>query len=724
MPAIVGPRAMSSDPNWVALHHRPKWTRTSLVLGVLAAAIARMLGCLLKRTTEICRVVTNGKRLGLIALGLGMYGAIPVSPAHATIDPNATFSFLQDGFTQEVWAVAETYPVGVVFASNGDVLTCYGGGHRFSANNTTLVHGSTIHTETTFASGCNGLGLTNHPNGFVYNNTFGGVTKLDPNNNLALVAGPYGQAGSNYGIATDPQTGNLVYVASDYSIHWVNADFTSSGVFSANSLGHGLIDQIAFDPTGNFLFLSGWGDHTLIVLHRDGSVAQVVPMSHQPDGIAFHTSNPQFVATNDTDGTLVRFDFPNNDFTQTPSQTVLGSGAGYGDHTGVGPDGCWYVSNGAVKYADGTAAGTGLVRICPGFQPPPGVGGAGVLAFGDSVAAGYGLGESDGVNNDNPSAYPALLATSLGAPYRNYAVAGACAETTDALYPIGNNYCSSATSVPEEITSADPTFHARVITLTVGADDIDFQGCLEAVVYGTYNQPTDPCAPTNNLPANLLAFGGSLNDDIAMLKSKYPGVPIVMTHYFNPFPTPPSSSQTPCALYTPLAAEYLVQEGNLGSIIGLLIDHNKFVDLERVVQAGIYGRAQYILGHLNAVIDQVAAGNTGVSTVGINFTGHDMCQGGGSWVFGPSLHGSAELDLGPFTKASLTFDFGPVPNACPDPNPALEQSASQYIPFGPLVKHGRQSGDVAYSFSTNCLPHPTRTGQQAIRDQVARKVPR
>jgi uncharacterized repeat protein (TIGR01451 family) len=327
---------------------------------------------------------SRSRRLRIPALvgALGVLASVLTpSLAQATNDPNASFTFLADGFTQSLYGATNVLPAGVVFAANGDLLTCLSGGRRFSASTTSVVHGSTVHTVTPLVgSGCDGIGITNHPDGFVYGNSTFGVRRLDPNNNLALVGAPYGFAGATWGIATDPQTGNLVYVASDQSMHWVNSTFTDQGVFSTNTQGHSILDGIAFDPTGNFLFVAGWSDNTLIILRRDGSLARVVPVTHTPDGIAFHASTPKFVAVSNTDGTLSRFDFPDDDYNAVPMHTLFGSGAGYGDHTTVGTDGCWYVANTSTRYADGTAAGNGIVRICGGFAPLPGVGGTPTIA--------------------------------------------------------------------------------------------------------------------------------------------------------------------------------------------------------------------------------------------------------------------------------------------------------------------------------------------------------
>ena len=97
------------------------------------------------------------------------------------------------------------------------------------------------------------------------------------------------------------------------------------------------------------------------------------------DGIAFASGANKFVITNDTNGTMARLDFPGNDFTKVPVLTTFASGGGnYGDHMQVGPDGYLYLTHDYVTfYKDGTQTEeNSLVRIGPGFAPPPGVSGA------------------------------------------------------------------------------------------------------------------------------------------------------------------------------------------------------------------------------------------------------------------------------------------------------------------------------------------------------------
>ena len=97
-------------------------------------------------------------------------------------------------------------------------------------------------------------------------------------------------------------------------------------------------------------------------------------MASEPDGIAFHAVAPQFVVTNNTDGTMTRFDFPGNDFTQPPVQSVFASGGFRGDLSQVGADGCLYLTQEGTRCLDGTTLfDNSVVRICGGFAPPPGV---------------------------------------------------------------------------------------------------------------------------------------------------------------------------------------------------------------------------------------------------------------------------------------------------------------------------------------------------------------
>jgi DNA-binding beta-propeller fold protein YncE len=125
-------------------------------------------------------------------------------------------------------------------------------------------------------------------------------------------------------------------------------------MFSTVTTGN-VVDGIAFDPTGNFLFMANdVPSGRLTIVDRSGGLVQQVNMSVNPDGIAFHAATPKFVVTNNTNGTMTRFGFPGNDFTMVPVQSVFASGGSYGDLAQVGPDGCLYAAQGGgTRYDDG-----------------------------------------------------------------------------------------------------------------------------------------------------------------------------------------------------------------------------------------------------------------------------------------------------------------------------------------------------------------------------------
>ena len=113
----------------------------------------------------------------------------------------------------------------------------------------------------------------------------------------------------------------------------------------------------------------------LTILNRAGAIVQHAPMTSEPDGISFHATAPKFVVTNNTDGTMTRFDFPLDDYTMPPVLSLFASGGFRGDLSNVGPDGCIYLTQAGTRFDDGALAGdNSLVKICPGFAPPPGVG--------------------------------------------------------------------------------------------------------------------------------------------------------------------------------------------------------------------------------------------------------------------------------------------------------------------------------------------------------------
>jgi len=293
-------------------------------------------------------------------------------PAIATA--GQSFTFLQPGFTQAIFGVSSNFMGGVAFAPDADpwVDQCPFDGSpltRFDGATTFVVNGTTLHPGTVFDSSA-GCGLANGTNGNLYTNTSSGVRELDPNTGVPI-GGPFGPAGNALGIAPDPVTGDLVYVGSNGTLLKVNEALTVSSTFSTVTTGN-MVDGVAWSPDGNFVFLANRSPSLrLTILDRNGNLVQQVPMSNEPDGIAFHASTPKFVVTNNTSGNMTRFDFPADDYTQVPVQTLFASGGFRGDLSQVGADSCLYLTQDGTRYDDGTVtAEDSLVQICGGFAPP------------------------------------------------------------------------------------------------------------------------------------------------------------------------------------------------------------------------------------------------------------------------------------------------------------------------------------------------------------------
>ena len=302
------------------------------------------------------------------------------------------FPFLQPGLSQELFATGQLPPGeidgGIAFAVNGDVWvdSCNRNTlFKFQTAATTIVNGTSVHPQSPGSpiSSAAGCGLTNHPDGTIYSNTGGGVANLDANTGAQLRP-TFGPQGNGLGIAVDPQTNNVVYVGGTggscfgtppCTIISVNPTTAVSSTFAQLAATDAtFIDGIFFDPSGGFLFMAVRNpDRGLTVLNRNGVVIQHVSMNTFPDGVAFHTL-PDYVVTNNNDGTISRFDFSSNNFTLAPTQSLIASGGFRGDLSQVGPDACLYVTQAGTRFLDGTlSTDNSIVRICPNFVPQPGV---------------------------------------------------------------------------------------------------------------------------------------------------------------------------------------------------------------------------------------------------------------------------------------------------------------------------------------------------------------
>jgi hypothetical protein len=321
------------------------------------------------------------------------------------------FFSLQPGFTQELFGSTRSFLIentgylgGVTVLPRGDVMSaeCVFTGtrlHRFSAATTTQQHGAALHAETILPSD-GGCGMVYHPDGTLYLNTKPNPTKPEPSNpsdfgitnvdpDTGVVLRRLGPRGNAVGITVDPVTSHIVYAGSTcapgmpctlFDLDPVTGVAVPFRVFTAAEVSYA--NGIRFDPTGAYLFIANRTPNRLIRVNRAGVIVQPpIPMgTTQPVGLGFSATSPKFVVTNNTNGTMTRFDFPNDDFGQAPVVSTFAAGGFRGDLMEAGSDGCLYLTQGGTRFPDGTTEeGTesnSIVRICGGavqFAPPPGV---------------------------------------------------------------------------------------------------------------------------------------------------------------------------------------------------------------------------------------------------------------------------------------------------------------------------------------------------------------
>ncbi|HEX2573498.1 MAG TPA: DUF11 domain-containing protein [Polyangia bacterium] len=323
-----------------------------------------------------------------------------------------SYTYVAPGFTQELLGTAPVFLGGVSFAPDGDpwVSECgrlsTGRLFRFDLQtryNRVAPYDIHPYTEYSPNSGC---GLVRHPDGYLYTTTVPGTLSAPLPNGIVQINAETGQrtgrvlggnaVGNTLGITIDPLTGHLVYAGYECrsptagnvgpTCYIYDLDPSVGGtprVYAAISASQVLyVDGMEFDPTGNYLFMATRAPaNRLTILDRSGRLVQNVPLqpllpgttaSPGPDGVAFHEDG--FVVTNNLDGTITRYDFPNGDYAQPPVQSLFASGGFRGDLSQVGADTCLYVTQEDTRYADGlTTTNDSLVRFCHGFIPPVGV---------------------------------------------------------------------------------------------------------------------------------------------------------------------------------------------------------------------------------------------------------------------------------------------------------------------------------------------------------------
>jgi lysophospholipase L1-like esterase len=279
------------------------------------------------------------------------------------------------------------------------------------------------------------------------------------------------------------------------------------------------------------------------------------------------------------------------------------------------------------------------------------------VALGDSIPYGHGLANpgkksEGGLPPDmgpSSSAYPSLVAHDLGLSLTlrttgctlsgdNLAISGA--PSVDNTWSGKDSDCHYKGKVPlhkavspDELNAAQlAALPPTLVTIQVGADDVDFAGCLA----GLLGLPKNPffdsttCVEQSGadgsyyLPTRVLTELASLRtgltDIIQTVHSEAPYAQIAVLDYYQPIPTESEP------LVDTIGASPICVALNVAQASGKL--------------ASISAQADFLQGQLNSVILEVANSFDYVTPVDISgaFAGHEMCvadTGGNSqnWVF-------------------------------------------------------------------------------------------
>lgn len=349
-----------------------------------------------------------------------------------------------------------------------------------------------------------------------------------------------------------------------------------------------------------------------------------------------------------------------------------------------------------------------------------------VIGFGDSVAAGYGLGPAQGFPN-NEMSFPDQLASMLGGFAYNFAVTGACSATAGETFSHWRTYEGCDHSVLNDqlprARNLDVLRGGRpsVVVLNVGANDIGFSGCLADFFAGSYAVFVDNPCDRRELARSLEAYQANMGWVVADVRDLYgANTPIVINRYYNPFPNTddPTIGWHACGIFGSRAAKHINTQSQFA-------DNATWEFALLTAQSEGHELALRIIDELNRAVDAVAARH-GLLVATPSFHGHDMCRAErdgdaadptDTWVLGPSVRMAGTPWSLTGSGAITERTFGPAPHACAAPSG--EPSASVTYTF--------VDGAVRVDFDPNCMPHPTVDGQEAIartiRDVLVQDVP-
>ncbi|MDP1688735.1 MAG: choice-of-anchor K domain-containing protein [bacterium] len=344
-----------------------------------------------------------------------------------------------------------------------------------------------------------------------------------------------------------------------------------------------------------------------------------------------------------------------------------------------------------------------------------------IVNVGDSIAAGYGHGP-DG----NNSSYGRQVALGWGKSKKyfgmNFAISGSisgnckrhceqnCAEnwTPDCQntcmhgdWSSTDNSCHSV--IENQLLDAYESF-PKIVTLTVGANDINFGECMEKWLNSDFldNPLANPCWPDNP----------KLNERLALLKENlniifgflYPA-DVFVTLYYNPFPR--DTDKLCKEFYYPIAANAIfLQNGRIPLESDLKLMSSYF-------QTNTYSFANRVIQKLNGTIKDAAEFYPNVHVVPLDFNGHDLCQKSKSFVYGPSI--DADITFLRTLVLTIKYEYkNALPGYCAFPHE---------IDSTPMIEKGNKDNDIySFKYFVNCMPHPTLKGQTAIANAVTKAI--
>ena len=369
-----------------------------------------------------------------------------------------------------------------------------------------------------------------------------------------------------------------------------------------------------------------------------------------------------------------------------------------------------------------------------------------IVAFGDSIAAGEGntlpsgvdaahayQGYSNSTWTDSPDAYPAVLAKKTGARVYNFAVSGACAES----YP-----CTSGNHVvlnpdnPDDISTqlgqaATLDLHPKLVTLTIGANDVNFKDCTLGQL-GLMGYPTTqkPCVG-KTFQSTLQSLQGNVVAVLQKIRDLYPDASIGLSLYFNPVPAGlVTNANSVCSQDNASALHLLskwvknrsIAKSDLAPFVipGVGLGGDTIKN-EQTELASFHSGAETIVNSLNLTLSRAAASVSGVTTVTMDINGHGLCEdypgGNGGYIYGPRIMVSALATSGSIFYKSYNRDFVPS-DKCVAYNNGCKSLGFQNTG---KWSYGLIKGDWSYAvvIGINDLPHLTQSGQSHAADLFA-----